>query len=124
MNVIHLRGLEGTNPLGFLAALGVQVAFANNREQPRLWWSEDITPHAITNREFPVDRIAAQALEVFAHWKRQLCPQSEAGGRVANAEGRHAEAPQRGHQSVSRSGKPLRLERELGDSASGRGEFR
>ena len=29
MNETHLTGLEGTNPLGFLAALGVQVAFAS-----------------------------------------------------------------------------------------------
>ena len=26
MNGIHLTGLAGTNPLGFLAALGVQIA--------------------------------------------------------------------------------------------------
>ena len=35
MNGVHLNGLEGTNPLAFLAALGVQVAFASQPEQPR-----------------------------------------------------------------------------------------
>ena len=31
MKGTHLPGLEGTNPLGFLAALGVQVAFRKRR---------------------------------------------------------------------------------------------
>ena len=69
MNATHLTGLEGTNPLGFLAALGVQVAFASGTEQPLLWWSDDITPHAVVDRSFTIDRIADQALAVFARWK-------------------------------------------------------
>ena len=52
MNQTHLTGLEGTNPLGFLAALGVQVAFASEGKQPRLWWSDDIIPHAVVDEEF------------------------------------------------------------------------
>ena len=35
MNGTHLTGLEGTNPLGFLAALGVQTVFSDEDEQPR-----------------------------------------------------------------------------------------
>ena len=69
MSGIHLPGLEGTNPLGFLAALGVQVAFGNEDAQPRLWWSEDVVPHAVVDEVFTIDRIATQALEAFAHWK-------------------------------------------------------
>ena len=38
MNGTHLTGLEGTNPLAFLAAIGVQTAFADEEVQPRLWW--------------------------------------------------------------------------------------
>ena len=72
MNETSLAGLEGTNPLAFLAALGVQVAFKNEYEQPRLWWSDEITPHAMVDKEFTVDRIADQAFEVFAHWKNSL----------------------------------------------------
>ena len=72
MNGIHLPGLEGTNPLGFLAALGVQVVFANEGEQPRLWWSDDITPHAMVDEEFTVDRIASRALKAFSNWKDSL----------------------------------------------------
>ena len=69
MTGIHLTGLEGTNPLGFLAALGVQVAFASDPEQPRLWWSEDIVPHAVVDRAFSIERIADQAMTVFAQWE-------------------------------------------------------
>lgn len=69
MNGTHLPGLEGTNPLGLLAALGVQVAFATENEQPKLWWSNDITPHAIVSREFTVDRIVDRALDAFSYWK-------------------------------------------------------
>ena len=65
----HLPGLEGTNPLGFLAALGVQTAFAGEQEQPCLRWSEDVTPHAVVNHGFSVDRIAKQTLAVAARWK-------------------------------------------------------
>lgn len=70
MNETHLTGLEGTNPLGFLAALGVQVAFASSPKQPKLWWSEDITPHAIVNGDFTIDQIADQALAVFPEWRK------------------------------------------------------
>ena len=70
MNETHLTGLEGTNPLGFLAALGVQVVFSSEPRQPRLWWSDDVTPHAVVDGNFSVDQIADQALEVFAEWSR------------------------------------------------------
>ena len=68
MNGVHLASLDGTNPLGFLAALGVQVAFASQSEQPRLWWSDDVTPHAVVDQAFTTDRIADQALRVFDEW--------------------------------------------------------
>ena len=72
MNGTHLVGLEGPNPLGFLAALGVQVAFANEYQQPKLWWTDDITPHGVVDEDFTVDRIADRALETFAYWKDSL----------------------------------------------------
>ena len=68
MNGTHLTGLEGTNPLGFLAALGAQVILASKSEQPRLWWSDDITPHAVVDGNFTIDRIADQAMGIFAWW--------------------------------------------------------
>ena len=66
MTTTHLTGLRGTNPLGFLAALGTQVAFASEREQPRLWWTDDVVPHAVV--DFDMERIVEQAMEVFAQW--------------------------------------------------------
>ena len=36
MTGTHLTGLEGTNPLGFFTALGVQVAFDDEEHVPRL----------------------------------------------------------------------------------------
>ena len=72
MNGTHLAGLEGTNPLGFLAALGVQVVFETEDEQPRLWWSDDVAPHAIVDGKFTVDSIVEQALKAFAYWGNSL----------------------------------------------------
>ena len=69
MNETHLNGLEGTNPLGFLAALGVQVAFAHESYQPRLWWSDNVTPHAIVDGGFTFEQIAEKALELFDEWR-------------------------------------------------------
>ncbi|MYD45561.1 MAG: hypothetical protein F4W92_04345 [Gammaproteobacteria bacterium] len=67
MKEVHLTGLEGTNPLGFLAALGVQVAFATKPTRPKLWWSDDVIPHAITDHT--VDCIVDQILNVLPLWK-------------------------------------------------------
>lgn len=69
MTGTRLTGLEGTNPLGFLAALGVQVAFASEPERPRLWWSDDVTPRAVVDGGFTIERIADRAREVFIRWK-------------------------------------------------------
>ena len=66
MTTTHLTGLRGTNPLGFLAALGTQVAFALEQEQPCLWWTDDVVPHAVV--DFGLDRIAEQSMKVFATW--------------------------------------------------------
>ena len=84
MNGTHLPGLEGTNPLGFLAALGIQVAFATEKEQPRLWWSDDVTPHAVVDDEFTVDRIATHVREALANWKNGLAvnPKRADGSKV------------------------------------------
>ena len=84
MNETHLTGLDGTNPLGFLAALGAQVVFEEEPEQPSLWWSDDITPHAVVHRDFTIDRIADRALEVFGEWARSpaLKPRRQDGSEM------------------------------------------
>lgn len=57
MNGTHLTGLAGTNPLGFLAALGVQTLFESEEERPLLWWTDDVIPHAVVDDRFDVNRI-------------------------------------------------------------------
>lgn len=64
----HLPGLDGTNPLGFFAALGVQVLFADEPDQPKLWWSNDVVPHAIVSESCSVEKIVDQAMAVFPKW--------------------------------------------------------
>lgn len=64
MNGTHLTGLTGNNPLGFLAALGVQVLFDHEEDQPRLWWTDDIIPHAVVDARFDVERIIDQAITI------------------------------------------------------------
>ena len=64
----HLSGLEAVNPLAFLAALGVQVAFEGQDDQPKLWWSDDLTPHAVVSEEFSIGQIADRSAAVFPQW--------------------------------------------------------
>ena len=88
MNGTHLTALEGTNPLGFLAALGVQVAFSAELVRPRLWWSDDITPHAVVDGDFTVDRLADKSLEIFGKWKNSpaVNPRRADGSPMAKAD--------------------------------------
>jgi hypothetical protein len=44
---ISLPALEGTNPLGFLAALGVLDAMSATIPNVTLRWTEDLVPHAV-----------------------------------------------------------------------------
>ena len=68
MTGTRLTGLEGTNPLGFFAALGIQVAFQETGNVPRLWWSDDVVPCAVVDDSYSVESIATRAVEVFAAW--------------------------------------------------------
>lgn len=79
-----LEGLEGINPLGFLAALGIQAAFASESEQPRLWWSDDVAPRAVVDIDFTTDRIVDQALRTFVQWKDSptMVPKMEKGDEL------------------------------------------
>jgi len=47
MNEVALPALEGTNPLGFLAALGVLDALACANSGATLRWTDELVPHAI-----------------------------------------------------------------------------
>lgn len=69
MNETHLKGLSGTNPLGFLAAVGIQVAFAAEPVQPRLWWSNDVLPHAVIDGSFVVKDVVEVAAKTLSAWR-------------------------------------------------------
>ena len=84
MGTTHLSGLEGVNPLGFLAALGVQVLFAAEAEQPRLWWTGDVVAHAVVDGEFTLERIVQQALRTFPMWRRSPALSPDFDGRAAD----------------------------------------
>jgi hypothetical protein len=47
MGELDLLALEGTNPLGFFAALGVLDALAENGETATLRWTDELVPHAV-----------------------------------------------------------------------------
>ena len=68
MKGTSLPGLAGTNPLGFLAALGVQVALLETGIPSYLWWRTGVSPTAVVSQNVTVRDIAEQAMEVFARW--------------------------------------------------------
>ncbi len=47
MNELALPALEGTNPVGFLAALGVLDALSSENPDAALWWTDELVPHAV-----------------------------------------------------------------------------
>ena len=104
-NGTDLTGLDGTNPLGFLASLGVQTVFAGEETQPRLWWSDDITPHAVVDRDFGVERIADQALATAAVWNDSAAANPERGDGTSIPKGDELKlAPDDIREYLSRSG--------------------
>ncbi len=68
MSEIELRGLPGTNPLGFMAALGAQVALAHAGESSTLHWTDTALPHAVLGTERDLDAIATDAMALARHW--------------------------------------------------------
>jgi len=54
---VPLPALEGTNPLGYLAALGILDALAAARPAATLRWTDDLVPHAIVSGIPGVDEL-------------------------------------------------------------------
>lgn len=77
MSGIRLTGLEATNPLGFFAALGAQIACRQSRIEPRLCWSAGAVPHAVLDCDVDLEGIAASALTTFARYRE--CAAVETG---------------------------------------------
>ena len=64
-DVTLLPGLPGDNPLGFLAALGVQVVIADQNADHRLLWTDDPIPHPVLSAARSLGEIA-RAVGVLA----------------------------------------------------------
>ena len=99
----ELTGLEGNNPLGFLAALGVQELFRHSDNPPRLWWTDDAVSCAVVDAE--VDRIVEQAHTVLPRWSghRSLSPAIE---KSADSSAKFASANVRRYLQVTQDGQP------------------
>lgn len=59
-----LRGLDGRNPMGALAAMGAQAVFFGDDNPPNLWWTNDHALHAMADAG--VEEIAERAMARFA----------------------------------------------------------
>ena len=88
MTGTRLTGLEGTNPLGFFGALGVQVAFGSSEHQPKLWWSDGVRSCAVVNDEFSIEAIAKQTVSALGEWRESvaLTPTGPAGVALARGD--------------------------------------
>ena len=63
-----LRGLPGDNPLGFLAALGVQVALDDQGGHHRLHWTDDPIPRPVMSPALDFQHVANAVLAVASAW--------------------------------------------------------
>ena len=63
-----LRGLPGDNPLGFLAALGVQVALDDQGGHHRLHWTDDPIPRPVMSPALDFQDVANAVLAVASAW--------------------------------------------------------
>ena len=63
-----LRGLPGDNPLGFLAALGVQVALAEQDLEHKLHWTDDPIPHPVVTPARDPEEIALAVRALAEYW--------------------------------------------------------
>jgi len=64
----ELHGLVGSNPLGFLAALGVQVALEFADKPAALRWADTPLPYPSLSGDVEFEAIAAAALGLAKHW--------------------------------------------------------
>ncbi|MDE0700692.1 MAG: hypothetical protein F4Y27_08265 [Acidimicrobiaceae bacterium] len=63
-----LSGLPGTNPLGFLAALGAQFALDWRGKSCAMFWTDQPIPQPVLEPAVDLDEIAEAVLFVAARW--------------------------------------------------------
>lgn len=67
-DVTLLGGLPGDNPLGFLAALGAQVAMAEQGADHCLHWTDEPIPHPVLSPACGLDEVARVVRSVARAW--------------------------------------------------------
>jgi hypothetical protein len=71
--MLELRGLEGTNPLAFLAALGVlSLPTAHDGSETRLAWTDHAVPYACVWGYSAIDQIATRAMAERDIWREAV----------------------------------------------------
>ncbi len=65
---VSLTGLDGTNPLGFLAALGTLVVLDDRGLAPTLRWTEGATWHPVIEGAESVDQVVEELHEDMLSW--------------------------------------------------------
>ncbi len=63
-----MEGLPGNNPLGFMAALGVQVALSEQGYDCALHWTDQAMSHPVLTPAFELEEIAACVASVATSW--------------------------------------------------------
>jgi len=103
MTATKLTGLEGNNPLSFLAALGVQELFRLSDNPARLAWTDDAVSCAVV--DIDVDTIVEQACRVLPMWSahRSLNP---AIAKKANSNAKFSPADIRRYLQATQDGQP------------------
>ena len=67
-NETILSGLPGINPLGFLAALGVQVALTEKGHDCALHWTDQPIPHPVLTPAIELEEIARCSIALAQDW--------------------------------------------------------
>jgi hypothetical protein len=68
VNDVPLPALDGANPLGFLAALGVLDILAATTPGVTLRWTDDLIPHAIISGTYDLDQLLETLDKDRAEW--------------------------------------------------------
>lgn len=69
MTNLELPALAGTNPLGFLAALGVLDVLERNGRAPTMYWTDDLVPAPVVTGAADVDDLIALLDADRAGWR-------------------------------------------------------
>lgn len=72
MTEVDLPALEGTNPLGFFAALGVVDALTTADSNPTLRWTDELVPHAVISGSGDLESVLDLLDRDRAKWNESI----------------------------------------------------